>query len=113
MAETRGFEVVAEVTETVLQEMLRAAWDNGGTSDPGAIPHEVPIPAGTSLGPYAASGGQVTIPRAGLSLAMAPAFINSSSFITLTLPAVSKVEISLRPNRSKNFLHWANAWGWE
>lgn len=73
MAETRGFEVVAEVKDTVLQEMLRAAWDNGGTSDPGAIPHEVPIPAGTALGPYAASGGQVTIPRAGLSLAMAPA----------------------------------------
>ncbi|HSB78411.1 MAG TPA: PKD domain-containing protein [Candidatus Methylomirabilis sp.] len=73
MAETRGFEVVAEVKDTVLQGMLRAAWDNGGTSDPGAIPHEVPVPAGTALGPYVASGGQVTIPRTGLSLAMAPA----------------------------------------
>ena len=73
MAETCGFEVVAEVKDTVLQDMLRAAWDNGGTSDPGAIPHEVAIPAGTALGPYVASGGQATIPRDGLSLAMAPA----------------------------------------
>jgi len=73
MPETCGFEVVAEVKDTILRDMLRAAWDNGGTSDPGAIPHEVAIPAGTALGPYVASGGQVTIPRSGLSLAMAPA----------------------------------------
>lgn len=73
MPDTHGFDVVAEVDQAALLGMLRAAWDNGGTTDPGAIPHEVPIPPGTALGPYAVKDGQVSIPREGLSLAMAPA----------------------------------------
>ncbi len=92
MAETRGFEVVAEVKDTVLEGMLRAAWDNGGTGDPGAIPHEVPIPAGTALGPYVASGGQVTIPRAGLSLTMAPADNG------VTVRMATDVQVQMDPN---------------
>lgn len=43
MANTQGFEIVAEIGVSVLQEMLKAAWDNGGTDAEGAIPHEVEI----------------------------------------------------------------------
>lgn len=39
MPETRGFEIVAEVGVNVLREMLKSAWDNGGTSAEGVIPH--------------------------------------------------------------------------
>jgi len=73
MPETRGFEIVAELSVSTLREVLKAAWDNGGTDSEGAIPHEVPIPEGTSLGPYSVESGQVSIPETGLDLDMAPA----------------------------------------
>lgn len=72
MANTQGFEIVAEVGVSVLLEMLKAAWDNGGTDAEGAIPHEVEIATGTAIGPYQVQAGQVTIPKEGLSLVMAP-----------------------------------------
>ncbi|MDD5507670.1 MAG: PKD domain-containing protein [Bacteroidales bacterium] len=73
MANTQGFEIVAEVGVSVLLEMLKAAWDNGGTDAEGAIPHEVEIATGTAIGPYHVQAGQVTLPKEGLSLVMAPA----------------------------------------
>lgn len=73
MVDTRGFEVVAEVDEPVLLRMLQSAWDNGGTNAEGAIPHEVPFPNGAALGPYVATGGQIAIPRDGLSVDAHPA----------------------------------------
>jgi len=73
MANTQGFEIVAEVGVSVLLEMLKAAWDNGGTDAEGAIPHEVEIATGTAIGPYQVQAGQVNIPKEGLSLVMAPA----------------------------------------
>jgi len=73
MPETHGFEIVAEVSVSTLREMLKSAWDNGGTDSEGSIPHEVPIPEGTSLGMYSVDSGQVSIPEAGLDLNMAPA----------------------------------------
>ena len=73
MPNTRGFEVVAEVIVSVLTEILKAAWDNGGTNDPGSIPHEVVIEEGLMFGTYRITSGQVSIPQEGLSLNMAPA----------------------------------------
>lgn len=73
MPDTRGFEIVAEVTESALQEILRAAWDSGGTGAPGSFPHEVEIPAGSSLAGYSILQGQAQIKRENLLLTMAPA----------------------------------------
>ncbi len=73
MANTQGFEIVAEIGVSVLQEMLKAAWDNGGTDAEGAIPHEVEINPATTIGPYQVQDGQVSISKNGLSLVMAPA----------------------------------------
>jgi len=72
MPDTHGFEVVAEVGVAVLRKFLKSAWDNGGTSDPGAFPRQVVAPDGLALGPYAIKSGTVTIPDAGLGLDMAP-----------------------------------------
>lgn len=73
MPNTRGFEVVAEVVVSVLREIFKAAWDNGGTGDPGSIPHEVVIEEGLMFGAYQVTSGQVSIPQDGLGLNMAPA----------------------------------------
>ena len=89
MANTQGFEIVAEIGVPVLQEMLKAAWDNGGTDAEGAIPHEVEISPATSIGPYQVQSGQVSIPRNGLSLVMAPA----ENGITVTMGADIQVNI--------------------
>ena len=89
MPETHGFDVVAEVDRAPLLDMLRAAWDNGGTADPGAIPHEVLVPPGTAFGPYSVKEGQVTIPREGLSLAMAPA----QNGVTIGMATTAEVQM--------------------
>ncbi len=83
MPDTHGFEIVAEVTVDVLRDFLDAAWENGGTSDPGSIPHEVEIPAGTRFPgtTWEVDHGQVAIPREGLNLDMAPA----DNGVTVTL----------------------------
>ncbi len=72
MPDTRGFEVVAEVSVEVLREFLKSAWENGGTDAQGAIPHEIPIETGTAFVGYTVDHGQVQIPQEGLSLDMAP-----------------------------------------
>jgi len=73
MADTHGFEVVAEVPPTTIRQILRAAWKSGGdTGAPGVIPEFYDIPPGTAIGPYVLADGQVQIPQAGLDAAMAP-----------------------------------------
>jgi PKD domain len=73
MADTHGFEVVAEVTVDALRQILRAAWKSGGDeNDPGVIPEFFDIPPGTTLGPFTLQDGQVQIPQSGLDVAMAP-----------------------------------------
>ena len=49
-----GFEIVAELTVGVLDQIFKSAWDNG------IVPHSHNVPAGTAFGPYAAGrrGGQ-------------------------------------------------------
>lgn len=72
MANTQGFEIVAEVTVAMLKEVMQAAWKSGG--DPGGggvIPEFFDIPAGTAIGPYSVQDGQVQIPRGELDLTMA------------------------------------------
>jgi hypothetical protein len=45
MANTRGYEVVAEITEASLKNLLRAAWKEGGdASGEGVIPEKIDIP---------------------------------------------------------------------
>jgi hypothetical protein len=73
MANTRGFEVVAQVTVGVLRTIYRDAWKNGGDgSGPGTIPQRVSLGPPLSMGPYAVRDGEVVIPEAGLGLDMAP-----------------------------------------
>ena len=73
MANTRGFEVVAQVTVGVLRQIYRDAWKNGGDeSGPGTIPQRVSLGPPLGMGPYAVKDGEVVIPEAGLELDMAP-----------------------------------------
>ncbi len=93
MPDTHGFEIVAEVTVDVLRDFLDAAWENGGTSEPGSIPHEVEIPSGTTFPGtgWTIDHGQVAIPREGLNLDMAPA-VNG---VTVTLGV--GIEVAMDP----------------
>jgi hypothetical protein len=73
MANTQGFEIVAELTEASLKNFFTAAWDSGGTpGTPNSIPHAFDIPAGFAFGPYTLADGHVQIPREELDLHMAP-----------------------------------------
>ena len=73
MADTHGFEVVAEIPPTTVRQIMRAAWKSGGdTGAPGVIPEFYDIPPGTAIGPYVVADGQVQIPQGGLDAAMAP-----------------------------------------
>lgn len=72
MANTAGFEVVAQITPGVLTEVVRAAWDSGGGSTPGTIPHSFDIASGTNVDGFIVADGQAQIPREGLGVAMAP-----------------------------------------
>ncbi len=82
-----GFEVVAELTVGVLNQILKGAWDNS------IIPHSVDIPAGPTFGPYPLADGVVNIPRDGLSLAMDPP-VNG---VRIVLPAEIQVELADPP----------------
>jgi hypothetical protein len=73
MANTHGFEVVAELAPPVLLQMMQAAWKSGGTpGTPGTIPQNFNIPPGLQFGPYTVQDGQVQIPQSGLGVQMAP-----------------------------------------
>jgi hypothetical protein len=73
MADTQGFEIVAEVAVPMLQQVMRAAWKSGGdTGGGGVIPEFFDIPPGTTFGPYSIAGGQVQIPQGELDIGMAP-----------------------------------------
>ena len=66
MANTRGFEIVAELTPAALLNMLQAAWANTSL-----FPKNVDIPPG-AFGGFAVQGGQVQLPASGLDVQMAP-----------------------------------------
>jgi hypothetical protein len=76
MANTHGYEVVAEITEAALKNLLKAAWKNGGdTSAEGVIPEKIEIPgpsvpAPVMVGPYTVKSGMVQIPQEQLDLSM-------------------------------------------
>lgn len=55
-----GFQTVAELDVSVLNQFLQGAWRNS------IIPHSYSLPAGLSFGPYQISEGTVNIPRADL-----------------------------------------------
>jgi len=74
MANTQGYEVVAELTVASLKNLLRAAWKNGGdASDQGVIPEKISLPmpsdpATSSFGPYSIQSGFIEIPQNQLDL---------------------------------------------
>jgi hypothetical protein len=70
MPNTAGFQVVAEIDSSVLNQLLTASYES--TSDT-HIPHSVAVPAGTTLGPYVLSDGTLNIPESGLSATPDPA----------------------------------------
>jgi len=73
MADTHGFEVVAEVMVPMLVQVLRAAWKSGGDPGGGGVINEYfDISPGTMVGPYTLHDGQVQIPQNELDLTMAP-----------------------------------------
>lgn len=76
MANTRGFEVVAELREAALKELLLAAWKSGGdASEEGVIPEKIDIPGPSFpgplvFGPLNIKKGHVQIPQEQLDLKM-------------------------------------------
>ncbi|HXV31576.1 MAG TPA: hypothetical protein VD840_14710, partial [Sinorhizobium sp.] len=71
MANTRGFEVVAQVTVDVLRQIYHDAWKNGGdSSGEGVLPQRITLGAGLAFGPYRLKDGEIVIPEAGLGLDM-------------------------------------------
>jgi hypothetical protein len=74
MANTQGYEVVAELTVASLKNLLRAAWKNGGDqSDVGVIPEYINLPmasdpATSTFGPYSIQKGFIEIPQDQLDL---------------------------------------------
>lgn len=76
MANTQGFEVVAELREASLKQLLKAAWKSGGdASDEGVIPEKIDIPGPSvpdpvQLGPYKVKSGHIQIPQEQLDLTM-------------------------------------------
>lgn len=82
-----GFEVVAQLTVGVLNQILRSAWDNN------IIPHSVDIPSGTAFGPYQLADGVVNIPRESLNLTMDPP-VNG---VRITLASEIQVEVANPP----------------
>jgi len=97
MANTAGYEVVAEVTQAVVQQMLLAAWDNG------IIPHSTDVAASTFFGPYQLADGVVNIPRTGVSLAMVPA----DNALRITLSSQIQAEIANPPVPSLRYFNMA------
>lgn len=95
MANTAGYEVLAEITQGVAQQILLAAWDNS------IIPHSTDVGAGTAFGPYQLADGVVNIPRTGLALAMAPA----ENAVQITLPSEIQVEIANPPIPSARYFN--------
>ena len=93
MPDLHGFEVVGELTEAVLNDVLRGAWDND------IIPHSTDIPAGTAIGPYQVQDGVVNVPRTGVALVM-DVPING---VKVTLSAEIQVHIADPPIESAEF----------
>lgn len=99
MANTRGFEVVAEMTVPLLQRLLLAAYDSD------MVPHSVIVPPGTSFGPYVlgddgtGGGAAVNIARDAISIDVAP-----PDRLAITAPAVVTAGIANPPVPSLR--HW-------
>jgi hypothetical protein len=93
MADTHGFEIVAEVVPSVLVRFLGAAWDSG------VIPHSTPIAPGTSFAGYQVADGTVNLPRAGLGLTLDPAH----NALALTFAGEVQVHIANPPIPSASF----------
>lgn len=105
MANTHGFEVIAELTENTLQQLLKAAWKSGGdNSDEGVIPEYINIPgprvpAPVAFGPYKVAHGHVQIPQEQLYLKMDPG-VNG---VDVKLGTIIQVEIENPPIDSAKF----------
>ena len=105
MANTHGFEVIAEVTENTLNNLLKAAWKSGGdSSDEGVIPEYIKIPgpsvpAPVVFGPYEVKEGFVQIPQEQLHLSMNTG-ING---VDVKLGTIIHIEIANPPVDSAKF----------
>jgi len=86
MPSTGNFDLVAEITQTKLNELLQAAYQSS------KIPHAVNVPPGTMFGTYQLADGVVQISSIGLALVMAP-----PDSVVITLPAQIGVQIANPP----------------
>lgn len=93
MANTSGYEIVAEITPEVAHQILLGAWDNS------IIPHSVDVASGTGFGPYQLADGVVNIPREGLALELAPV----DNALRIRLGAEIQVEVANPPVPSATY----------
>ncbi|OQW75990.1 MAG: hypothetical protein BVN35_06940 [Proteobacteria bacterium ST_bin11] len=91
--DTHNFQTVAEVTESVLLDILREAWRSGGLNPNGTLPQEIQLPAGMALGPFTLADGTVQFPQNQIRLDLNPG-ING---VNLTLGVIADLEIQNPP----------------
>jgi hypothetical protein len=74
VADTRGFEVVAELGPEFLRKVIQAAWKSGADDGtPGVIPEKMEFAGGQAIGPFTIKRGQAQLPQAELDAVPAPA----------------------------------------
>lgn len=99
MANTHGFEVVAEIGSAMLQRIVLAAYDSN------LIPHSASVAAGTAFGPYllgngiGGGGAAVNIDRTGVAVSLGP-----PDRVVLTVTAHVTASIANPPVPS--LAHW-------
>jgi len=105
MANTHGFDAIAELSVNALRELLKAAWKSGGdNSSNGVIPEYINIPGPTipapvTFGPYQVASGHIQIPQDQLDLAMDTG-VNG---VNIKLGTIINVEIANPPVDSAKF----------
>jgi PKD repeat protein len=88
MVTTGNYDVVAELSQAVLQQILHAAWKNGSP-----IPQNITISPGTQFGPYQVEDGTAQISDNGLALDLVP---NANS-VKITLPTTFNIQLQNPP----------------
>jgi len=100
MPNTQGYEMVAQVTEAILNTVLKKAWKSGSdASDEGVIPQHIQLPEGLAFGPYSLKDGTVQIPQEQLKLKMNPT-ING---VDITIGTINHIEIKDPPIEAATF----------
>ena len=77
MADTHGFEAVAELTTKALLLFMKSSWKSGGDkpgapAPKGVIPEYIDLDPGATFGGFKVKDGKVYLPREGVEIEAVP-----------------------------------------